>query len=196
MILYGIGRIGNMGKKRKLPIGNDDFSDIRRNSCYYVDKTLMIKELIEMDDKVALIARPRRFGKTLNMTMLRAFFDISADSRDIFEGLAIMNTEYAGQINSRPVVYLTLKDCKGINSEQMFSLLKTELYREYLRHEENIRGMLSDSYETEDFYSMIEVLRDRSSSCIQFGTALLMLTRIVKKAYKIPPVLLDRKSVV
>lgn len=101
-----------------------------------------------------------------------------------------MDTEYASQINSRPVVYLTFKDCKGVSADQMFAVLKTELYREYMRHEENIRGMLGYSYETEDFYSMIEVLRDRSSSYLQFGTALLMLTRIVKKAYKIPPVLL------
>lgn len=179
-----------MGEKRKLPIGNDNFRKLRENNAYYVDKTLMIRDFIEMQDEVALIARPRRFGKTLNMTMLREFFDISTDSRDIFGGLAIMNTEYSGQINSRPVVYLTFKDCKGINAGQMFSFLKTELYREYLRHEENIREMLDESYETEDFYSMIEVLRDGASSYLQFGTALLMLIRIVKKAYKIPPVLL------
>lgn len=189
-ILHGIERIGDMGEKRKLPIGNDDFRKLRKSNAYYVDKTIMIHDFIEMQDEVALIARPRRFGKTLNMTMLREFFDISVDSRDIFEGLSIMDTEYAGQINSRPVVYLTLKDCKGINAKQMFISLKTELYREYLRQEGNIRGMLSESYETEDFYSMIEVLRNVESSSFQFGTALLMLTRIVKTAYKIPPVLL------
>ena len=79
--------------KKNLPIGNDDFRKLRENGSYYVDKSLMIKDFIEMKDEVALIARPRRFGKTLNMTMLREFFDIETDSRDIFEGLAIMNTE-------------------------------------------------------------------------------------------------------
>lgn len=176
--------------KRNLPIGNDDFRKLREKGSYYVDKTLMIKDFIEMKDEVALIARPRRFGKTLNMTMLREFFDITKKSRKIFEGLAIMNTEYAGQINSKPVIFLTFKDCKGINAEQMFANLKGELYREYLRLEKNMRGKLIDSYETQDFYSMIETLRDKGSSYIEYGTALLCLTQIVKEAYQIAPVLL------
>ena len=64
----------------------------------------MIKDFLEYQDTVALITRPRRFGKTLNMTMLREFFDITKDSRDIFEGLEIMKTPYATQINSKPVI--------------------------------------------------------------------------------------------
>ena len=73
--------------KKSLPIGNDDFTELRINNSYYVDKTLMIRDFIEMNDKVALIARPRRFGKTLNMSMMKAFFDITLDSRQLFEGL-------------------------------------------------------------------------------------------------------------
>ena len=90
--------------KKSLPIGNDDFTELRINNSYYVDKTLMIRDFIEMNDKVALIARPRRFGKTLNMSMMKAFFDITLDSRQLFEGLKIMETEYASCLNSRPVV--------------------------------------------------------------------------------------------
>lgn len=179
-----------MEERRNLPIGNDEFAEVRRNNSYYVDKSMMIKDFLDMNDKVALIARPRRFGKTLNMTMLREFFDITKDSRDIFKGLAIMDTEYAGQINSRPVIYLTFKDCKGINAEQMYALLKRELYREYLRHEKAMKDKLQQSYETEDFYSMIEVLRDADSSYIQFGTALLQLTQMVKEVYQVSPILL------
>ena len=63
-----------MEGKQRLPIGIDDFRKLRENGFYYVDKTLMIKNFIEIQDEVALIARPRRFGKTLNMTMLREFF--------------------------------------------------------------------------------------------------------------------------
>lgn len=76
-----------MALKKKLPIGNDEFREVRELDYYYVDKSLMIQEFIEMGDKVALIARPRRFGKTLNLTMVREFFDITADSRPLFEGL-------------------------------------------------------------------------------------------------------------
>ena len=67
---------------KRLPIGIDDFEKLRQGGYYYVDKTLMIKDFLEMKDEVALIARPRRFGKTLNMTMLRDFFDMTKNSLD------------------------------------------------------------------------------------------------------------------
>lgn len=57
-----------MGERKTLPIGNDDFADVRKSGCYYVDKSLMIKDFLNMNDKVALVARPRRFGKTLSAT--------------------------------------------------------------------------------------------------------------------------------
>lgn len=63
-----------MSTKKRLPIGNDDFSEIRKNNYYYIDKSLMIKEFIEMEDKVALIARPRRFGKSLNCHLLHQLY--------------------------------------------------------------------------------------------------------------------------
>lgn len=180
-----------MELKINLPIGNDDFRKLRENGFYYVDKTLMIKDFIEMQDEVALVARPRRFGKTLNMTMLREFFDISVDSRDIFKDLAIMDTEYAGQINSRPVIYLTFKDCKGVTADEMFIFLKRKLYKEYLRYEKLLGDRLDrNSFDAKDFYAMIEVLRDTSSSHILYVTALQQLTEIVSNVYKIQPILL------
>lgn len=108
-----------MELRKTLPIGNDNFRKLRDNHAYYVDKTRMIKDFIEMQDEVALVSRPRRFGKTLNMTMLREFFDITKDSLEIFEGLEIMDTKYADQINSRPVIYFTFKNAKGVTVEEM-----------------------------------------------------------------------------
>ena len=67
--------------KKALPIGNDSFRIVRERDFYYVDKSLLIKDFIESRDTVALVTRPRRFGKSLNMTMLREFFDITKDSR-------------------------------------------------------------------------------------------------------------------
>lgn len=180
-----------MGVKRSLPIGNDDFRKLRENGSYYVDKTLMIKDFIEMKDEVALIARPRRFGKTLNMTMLKEFFDIETDSRDIFHGLAIMDTEYAAQINSRPVIYFTFKDCKGTTAEELLLLVKQKLYQEYLRYEKLLRGKMDkDSFEARDFYAMIQVLRDPQASHALYSAAIQQLTHFVKEAYGFRPVLL------
>lgn len=179
-----------MSKKKRLPIGNDDFRKIREGDFYYIDKTLMIRDFIEMQDEVALIARPRRFGKTLNMTMLWEFFDITKDSRDIFEGLEIMNTEYAAQINSRPVIYLSLKSCKGIDRGAMLHALRGTIYREYLRQEEAIRDKLKDGYEKEDFYKMIEILRGSKAESQEFESSLFLLTQIVNIAYGLAPILL------
>lgn len=177
--------------KKNLPIGNDDFRKLREKGSYYVDKSLIIKDFIEMKDEVALIARPRRFGKTLNMTMLREFFDIETDSRDIFDGLAIMDTQYACRINSCPVIYFTFKDCKGTTADELLLLVKQKLYKEYLRYEKLLRDKLDrDSFETKDFYAMIEVLREPQASHALYSTAIQQLTQFVKDAYKRKPILL------
>lgn len=180
-----------MKERKILPIGNDDFRKLRENNAYYVDKTRMIKDFIEIQDEVALVARPRRFGKTLNMTMLREFFDITKDSRAIFEGLAIMDTEYADQINSRPVIYFTFKDCKGATADELLSLVKRNIYQEYLRYEKILRNKLDkDSFETRDFYEMIDVLRNPQANHGQYTFSIQLLTQFVKDSYGISPVLL------
>lgn len=177
-----------MRAKQALPIGVDDFRKIREEGHYYVDKTLMIKDFLELKDEVALIARPRRFGKTLNMGMIRDFFDITQDSQEIFAGLKIMNTEYAEQINSRPVIYLTFRGCKGNDPDQLLKSMKDVIYKEYLRHEVVVREQLAEGYEKEDFYRMIETLRDRQD--YDFDRSLQSLTEILKNIYGIPPILL------
>ena len=180
-----------MEVKKRLPIGIDDFRKLREKGFYYVDKTLMIKDFIEMQDEVALIARPRRFGKSLNMTMIREFFDITEDSRDIFTGLAIMETEYAGQMNTRPVIYLTLKNCKARTPGELLELIKKELYREYIRFEKVLRSYWEpDSYEKRDFYAMIELLRSPGGHSVLMESALRDLIHVVKGYYRIAPVLL------
>jgi hypothetical protein len=97
---------------RALPLGNPDFVKIREKGQYYVDKTLFIEEFLRSGDEVTLITRPRRFGKTLNMSMLSCFCDQDRDSRSLFEGLDIMETTYVDQMNSFPVIFISFKDAK------------------------------------------------------------------------------------
>lgn len=180
-----------MEERRTLPIGNDDFRKVRENNSYYVDKTLMIRDFIMMQDEVALIARPRRFGKSINMTMIREFFDITVDSRNIFDGLAIMDTEYASQINSRPVIYFTFKNVKGVSAEELTTQLKLSMQEEYSYYERIFNGKLDkDSYATKKFYETYAMLMELNSSYIYLSSALLDLTRIVYEFYGIRPVLL------
>ncbi|MFW6676814.1 AAA family ATPase [Lacrimispora sp. AGF001] len=180
-----------MGVKRILPIGNDDFRKLRENGSYYVDKTLMIKDFIEMQDEVTLIARPRRFGKTLNVTMLKEFFDIEKDSRDIFNGLAIMDTEYADQINSRPVIYFTFKNSKGTTVEELTAQLKLAMQEQYGYYEEKFRDKLNkNSFSAKKFYESYDLLMDQKSTHIYLSGVLLDLTRVVYEFYHIRPILL------
>ena len=99
-------------------IGAEDFKEIRENNYCYVDKTSFIEEMLRVPPpKVSLITRPRRFGKTLTMTMLQEFFDIRQDSRTIFEGLVISRNTALCQkwMNKYPTVFMTLKGVEGRN---------------------------------------------------------------------------------
>ncbi|MDE5853592.1 MAG: AAA family ATPase [Ruminococcus sp.] len=80
-----------MTERKKIPIGIEDFAEIIRKNCYFVDKTLIIKDILDSGTKVTLFTRPRRFGKTLNMSMLQKFFEkINNDNSYLFEGFNIM----------------------------------------------------------------------------------------------------------
>ena len=103
-----------MAGSLKLPVGIEDFQEIRRLGFYYVDKTKLIEQLLENWGKVNLFTRPRRFGKTLNISMLRYFFEIGTD-RTLFDGLYISQNkqlceEYLGKF---PVIFLSLKGGRG-----------------------------------------------------------------------------------
>ena len=94
---------------KKLPIGLKNYKRMKQN-YYVVDKTLMIKDFLERGNEVTLITRPRRFGKTINMSMMAEFFDITKDSREIFKDTEIMKTEYASEINQYPTIFISFAD--------------------------------------------------------------------------------------
>ena len=105
-------------RRKKLPVGIEDFEEIRKEGFYYIDKTGLIRDLLNSWGKVNLFTRPRRFGKTLNMSMLKNFFGIGAD-KDLFDGLAISKEtalceEYLGKF---PVIFISLKDVDGLRFE-------------------------------------------------------------------------------
>ena len=112
--------------KKKLPIGIDGFEKIRTNDFYYIDKTRFIAELLHNWGEVNLFTRPRRFGKTLNMSMLKCFFEIGSN-RALFDGLQIAHEkelcqQYQGQF---PVLFLSLKSVDGLTFEAAEAALRT-----------------------------------------------------------------------
>lgn len=124
-------------KEFNIPVGISDFKEIRENGYYYVDKTFLIHELLKTPaTKVTLITRPRRFGKTLGMSMLANFFDIRKESSSLFEGLDISEkTSICNEwMNQYPVIFLSLKDIDGLTFEDAYGQLVAQiadLYKEY-----------------------------------------------------------------
>ena len=102
----------------KLPVGIDSFEKIRRNNFYYIDKTKLIEQLVETGGEVTLFTRPRRFGKTLNMSMLKAFFETGADE-SLFDGLYIAQNKALCEehMGKYPVIFLSLKSVEGLKYE-------------------------------------------------------------------------------
>ncbi|MCM1049604.1 MAG: ATP-binding protein [Clostridiales bacterium] len=124
-----------MEKKLKLPIGIENFERIRNDGFYYVDKTRMIRDLLENMALVNLFTRPRRFGKTLNMSMLKYFFGIGSDNAALFDGLEISKErelcdKYMGKF---PVISITLKEAVGKNFEEAKTMLRRVIGKEAMR---------------------------------------------------------------
>lgn len=124
-------------KALNIPVGISDFGEIRKNGYYYIDKTFLIYELLKTPaTKVTLITRPRRFGKTLGMSMLADFFDIQKESSSLFEGLDISEKKSICNewMNQYPVIFLSLKDIDGLTFEDAYGQLVAQiadLYKEY-----------------------------------------------------------------
>ena len=118
-------------------IGVSDFKAIRIRNNYYIDKSMYIKNIIDNQSGVILVTRPRRFGKTLNMSMLKYYFDCTQkDNKELFEGLKILEQEdkYTSKLGYYPVIYLTLKDVQDTTYENMILYLKTAILDMYQEH--------------------------------------------------------------
>ena len=141
-----------MGNTLKLPVGIENFEEIRKNRFYYIDKTRFIEQLVTAGGKVTLFTRPRRFGKTLNMSMLRCFFEIGADA-SLFDGLYIAENrvlckEHMGKY---PVIFLSLKSVEGRTFEdagyRMMELIGMEAERfGFLAESEYLSGNERNRY--------------------------------------------------
>lgn len=110
----------------RIAVGDESFDEIRKAGLYYVDKTELLYDLVgRTNNKVTLFTRPRRFGKTLNMSMMESFFDRNRDSRTVFEGLDITRHEdFCGEwMNQYPVLSLSFKDVDGLTFEKAYAKL-------------------------------------------------------------------------
>ena len=124
-----------MGKKA-IPIGIENFEDIIKDNYYYVDKSMLIEDILVNRAAVTLFTRPRRFGKTLNMSMIKYFFDVrnKDENRKLFEGLKIFGSEYMREQGKYPVIFVSLKDLRADTWEMCLLEIKkliSKIYREF-----------------------------------------------------------------
>ena len=166
-------------EKLKLPVGIDGFEKIRQNGFYYIDKTKLIEQLFLNWGEVNLFTRPRRFGKTLNMSMLKCFFEIGTDP-SLFDGLYISkNRELCKQhMGQYPVIFLSLKDVEGLSfseaKRRCIQLIKREAERFYdLKNSERLLDIDKKNYGQLLDMTVQEEDSDIVSSCIKMLSALL-----------------------
>lgn len=142
-------------RKKNIAIGFDDFKTVREDNYYYVDKSLFISDILN-SGQVVLCTRPRRFGKTLNLSMLECYFDIQQDNAHLFEGLLITREpEYAQHLNKYPVISFSLKGIKKNNWTDCYAQISENFQELYDRHKYLLKGNLSkdDTLRFEAFLS-------------------------------------------
>lgn len=176
----------------KIPVGISDFEKIRKNQYYFVDKSGLIEELLNTEsNEVTLITRPRRFGKTLGMSMLASFFDIRRDSSELFRGLKISQKEELCQkwMNQYPVLFVTFKDVDGIDFQSAKEMLRIQIAD---RCNEYLCLISSEKVNENDkaiFRQLADVVKgDVSDAMLKTGIALIM--RMLQDYYEKPVILL------
>ena len=168
-----------MNNQHNFPVGISDFKKIRENDYYYIDKSGLIKELLKRESaEVTLIIRPRRFGKTMGMSMLPHFFDIRSDNRRLFDGLEIIYDEAlcSAWMNQYPVVFLTLKDIDGLTFEDAYERLAVQISNLYKEHTYLLESERMDS----DDRTLFKELKSGSAGKIQIGQSLHTMSTALK----------------
>ena len=166
--------------KKKLPVGIDNFEKLRKEDFYYVDKTGLIVDLLNSWGEVNLFTRPRRFGKTLNMSMFKSFFEIGGD-KSVFDGLAVAQDKalcdrYMGKY---PVVFISLKGVDGTNFEEAYERLRNVIFDECSR----LKFLLDSNAIAEVDKYLIKRVLAREDSPSEIAASLKMFCGLLEKHY-------------
>lgn len=152
-----------MAEMKPIPIGVEDFKELIQKGYYFVDKTFMIRDLLDKKSKVSLFTRPRRFGKTLNMSMIQRFYEKTEESNAyLFENLNIAKTgqKYMQHQGQYPVISVSLKSMKRGNYESALALYKKMVADEFIRHKAVLK---SDHLEEKEKNQYQEIINETAS---------------------------------
>ena len=174
--------------RKPLPIGVSDYRDACKN-YYYVDKTLMIKEFLDERPKVSLFTRPRRFGKTLNMDMLRTFFEKTAEDTSVYfrdKKIWSCGEAYLAHHRKYPVIFLSFKDVKYTSWEETYQTLKKLIAQEFRRHDELASSSALSDYEKEEY----SLLATEAADEVEYQMSLRTLTLFLHKHHGAAPIVI------
>ena len=172
-----------------IPVGVSNFEEVRKNDYYYVDKTGLICELLKNTaTQVTLITRPRRFGKTLVMSMLANFFDIQKDSKSLFKGLEIINEDNLCRqwMNQHPTIFVSFRRVDGLNFSSAYDMLVSTISELYKKHLYLLDSTRINDYDKE----ILSKIMSGNPSTWQLKTSLLLLIQVMSNHYQKPVVLL------
>ncbi len=154
-----------MTNKKKILLGSSDFKEMIESNAYYIDKSLFIRDVIDDGEKILLLPRPRRFGKTLNLSMLRYFFDIlHPENKALFTNLQIWQCDenIKSAQGKYPVIYLSLRDAKGDTWKECFGEIKQEISRVFRDHDYLLDSSSLRDYEKEKYKRLLYKTADKS----------------------------------
>jgi hypothetical protein len=175
---------------KKLPIGTSDFKSLREDDKYFVDKSMFIKEIIEEDAEVVLLPRPRRFGKTLNLSMLHWFFEVSENKekrKKLFSGLNIeKDAAFEEHFAKYPVICLSFKDVRNMNFESAAQKIKALIAEEFERHDYLLDSNILSRRGKKYFKDILDMEPDLAA----YENGLSELSRYLHKYHKQKPILL------
>lgn len=190
-----------------MPIGDSDFRDILNKQCVYIDKTLLVKELLDSSEKVILITRPRRWGKTIGMSMLKYFLSLEIDeqgkevennsNRSLFDNLGISKTDKINEQGKHPVIFLTLKDVKGSSYEEIENILKQKMSSvfwgfTYLHDAFKNNTFITNEADIDQFDRILKRIADKSDIT---GSIALLSRLLFEYHQKAPFILIDEYDV-
>ena len=163
---------------KKSPIGIDDYKKLIEEECTYIDKTLFIQEVIERGTEVAIISRPRCFGKTLNLSMLKYFFEkTKEDNSHLFSPYKIWQTKYRDLQGKYPVILLSLKEIRQETWKLAYEQLKTLIAEEFEKHRYLLDGIILSPEEKKTFLAILEKQANQAG----IEMSLQWLTEILKR---------------
>lgn len=176
--------------EKRIAVGGEDFIALRKANSYYVDKTELLYELVhDMNNAVTLFTRPRRFGKTLTMSMIESFFSIfKKEDNDVFDGLKILkHQEFCAEyMNEYPVLFISLKDVEGMNFDSAFHMLKATLADLCKKHENLAKELTVNAADTDIFHRLMF----KTAGTEEIKNSLKTIMRMMYTVYGKPVILL------